>query len=423
MIQAGQTADANVVRTAMCRVVDAADERPRKNAAASLSFPWASRISSAPAAHLCRGFRLEAHRRMPRSVFYQMNGLMLGNGWRLRLRPISCASLRAAHGRFSRAHVARRATCSRSWPHWRNTGQHSYVPCRGRGRPTTDITGARSIAEQACRPDVGPAGGHRQQGRRQRHAGGRSGGARPSPTAHAVCHLGHDAGGQSRALRQAALRSGRADFAPITRFGTSPFVLLVMPIARSRSLADLTALLKRRAGQAQFRRRRRCRRASPPSSIVSSRRSRRRLRRLQEQPAGFPRPSGRPAHLHGDRHHQRQDCRSTAAPAAALPLTLPRARSRACPHIPSAAEAGLPDVPDLDLDRLLRPQGHAEGVGRQDSIADIVAPAGHPEVLARLDAMGSTPSTLYAGRVRRLHPRRESSAGASIIRRGNIRLE
>src|SRR5262245_13299556 len=43
-----------------------------------------------------------------------------------------------------------------------------------------------------------------------------------------------------------------ADFEPITRFGTSPFVVLVRADSPIKSLADLTALLKREPGKHNF---------------------------------------------------------------------------------------------------------------------------------------------------------------------------
>ena len=103
-----------------------------------------------------------------------------------------------------------------------------------------------------------------------------------------------------------------------------------------------------------------------------------------------------------------------------LAVTLPQRKARLA-HVPSAAEAGLPEFLIWTWTGFYAPKGTPkELVARLNR--DIVDSCRDPQVLARLDTMGSTPSTTT---LEEFAPftRSEIERWGGIIRRGNIRPE
>jgi tripartite-type tricarboxylate transporter receptor subunit TctC len=89
--------------------------------------------------------------------------------------------------------------------------------------------------------------------------------------------------------------------------------------------------------------------------------------------------------------------------------------------VPSAAEAGLPDFQIWTWTGFYAPKGTPrELVARLNR--DIVAACRDAHVLARLDTMGSTPSTTTPEEFAAF-TRAEIARWGDIIRRGNIKLE
>ena len=103
-----------------------------------------------------------------------------------------------------------------------------------------------------------------------------------------------------------------------------------------------------------------------------------------------------------------------------LAVTLPQREERLS-HVPSAAEAGLADFLIWTWTGFYVPKGTPkELVARLNR--DIVTACQDPQVLARLDTMGSTPATTTPEEFA-VFTRAEIERWGGIIRRGNIRLE
>jgi tripartite-type tricarboxylate transporter receptor subunit TctC len=103
-----------------------------------------------------------------------------------------------------------------------------------------------------------------------------------------------------------------------------------------------------------------------------------------------------------------------------LAVTLPQREPRLA-MVPSAAEAGLPDFQIWTWTGFYAPKGTpGELVARLNR--DIVAACQDRQVLARLDTMGSTPSTTTPEEFAAF-TRSEMTRWGDIIRRGNIKLE
>ncbi len=103
-----------------------------------------------------------------------------------------------------------------------------------------------------------------------------------------------------------------------------------------------------------------------------------------------------------------------------LAVTLPQREPRLA-MVPSAGEAGLPDFQIWTWTGFYAPKGMPrELVARLNR--DIVAACQDPQVLARLDTMGSTPSTTTPEEFAAF-TRAEMTRWGDIIRRGNIKLE
>jgi tripartite-type tricarboxylate transporter receptor subunit TctC len=91
------------------------------------------------------------------------------------------------------------------------------------------------------------------------------------------------------------------------------------------------------------------------------------------------------------------------------------------PDVPTAAEAGLPDVLLTTWTGLYVPKGTPrEIVGKIN--ADVRAVAARPEVLARLEAMGTGPKLMSPDEFAAF-TRSEKERWATIIHRANIKVE
>lgn len=206
-----------------------------------------------------------------------------------------------------------------------------------------------------------------------------------------------------------------ADFEPITRFGTSPFVVLVRADSPIKTLAELTALLKAEPGKHNFGA------GALPARIASE---------LYRQLAGVDalyigyksNPQAFPDLLNGQLTFMVIDTingklQIDRGAMRGLAVTLPQREPRLA-MVPSAAEAGLPDLQIWTWTGFYAPKGTpGELVARLNR--DIVAAC---QDLARLDTMGSTPSTTTPEEFAAF-TRTEMTRWGDIIRRGNIKLE
>lgn len=209
-----------------------------------------------------------------------------------------------------------------------------------------------------------------------------------------------------------------ADFEPITRFGTSPFVVLVSADSPIKSLADLTALLKREPGKHNFGA------GALPARVASE---------LYRQLAGVDavyigyksNPQAFPDLLNGQLTFMVIDTingklQIDRGTMRGLAVTLPK-RDERLPQVPSAADAGLADFLIWTWTGFYAPRSTPkELVTRLNR--DIVEACRDSQVLARLDTMGSTPSTSTPEEFAAF-TRAEIGRWGGIIRRGNIRLE
>ncbi|MGD9880015.1 MAG: Bug family tripartite tricarboxylate transporter substrate binding protein [Reyranella sp.] len=209
-----------------------------------------------------------------------------------------------------------------------------------------------------------------------------------------------------------------ADFEPITRFGTSPFVVLVRTDSPIKTLADLTALLKAEPGKHNFGA------GALPARIASE---------LYRQLAGVDalyigyksNPQAFPDLLNGQLTFMVIDTingklQIDRGTMRGLAVTLPQREPRLA-QVPTAGEAGLPDFQIWTWTGFYAPKGTpGELVARLNR--DIVAACQDRQVLARLDTMGSTPSTTTPEEFAAF-TRTEIARWGGIIRRGNIKLE
>lgn len=209
-----------------------------------------------------------------------------------------------------------------------------------------------------------------------------------------------------------------ADFEPITRFGTSPFVVLVRADSSIKTLADLTALLKAEPGKHNFGA------GALPARIAAEL-----YRQLagvdalsigyKSNPQAFPDlPNGQLTFMVIDTINGKLQIDRGAM--RGLAVTLPQREPRLA-AVPSAAEAGLPGFQIWTWTGFYAPKGTPkELVARLNR--DIVAACQDSQVLARLDTMGSTPSTTTPEEFAAFG-RAEIARWGDIIRRGNIKLE
>ena len=209
-----------------------------------------------------------------------------------------------------------------------------------------------------------------------------------------------------------------AGFEPITRFGTSPFVVLVRADSPIKTLADLTALLKPEPGKHNFGA------GSLPARAAAE--LYRQLAGVDAVHIGYKsNPQAFPDLLNGQLTFMVIDTingklQIDRGAMRGLAVTLPQREARLA-QVPSAPEAGLPDFQIWTWTGFYAPQGTPkELVARLNR--DIVAACEDPQVLARLDAMGSTPATTSPEEFAAF-TRAEIERWGGIIRRGNIRLE
>lgn len=209
-----------------------------------------------------------------------------------------------------------------------------------------------------------------------------------------------------------------ADFEPITRFGTSPFVVLVRADSPIKTLADLTALLKAEPGKHNFGA------GSLPARIASE--LYRQLAGVDALHIGYKsNPQAFPDLLNGQLTFMVIDTingklQIDRGAMRGLAVTLPQREPRLA-QVPSAAEAGQPDFQIWTWTGFYAPKGTPrELVARLNR--DIVAACQDTHVLARLDTMGSTPSTTTPEEFAAF-TRTEMTRWGDIIRRGNIKLE
>ncbi len=208
------------------------------------------------------------------------------------------------------------------------------------------------------------------------------------------------------------------DFEPITRFGTSPFVVLVRADSPIRTLADLTALLKAEPGKHNFGA------GALPARVASE------LYRMltgvevvsiayKSNPQAFPDLlSGQLTFLTIDTINGKLQIDRGAMRGLVVTTA---GRNPRLPDVPSAAEAGLPDFRIWTWTGFYAPKGTPKGIV-EGLNRDIVAACRDPGVLARLDAMGSTPETTTPDEFAEF-TRTEMERWGGIIRRAGIKLD
>ena len=172
--------------------------------------------------------------------------------------------------------------------------------------------------------------------------------------------------------------------------GTSPFVLLVDAKSPINTAAELTAKLKATPGKNNFG----AGRAAGPRrlrALQDGGRGRGGLCRLQEQPAGDPRPAERLlSFMMIDTVNAK-----IAIDRGALKglLVTDTERYAQLPDLPTAAEAGLPGVLLTTWTGYYVPKGTPRG-DRDKINADIRKVAAKPEVKVRLDSVGASPKLM-----------------------------
>jgi tripartite-type tricarboxylate transporter receptor subunit TctC len=208
------------------------------------------------------------------------------------------------------------------------------------------------------------------------------------------------------------------DFAAITRMFTLPFVLLVDAKSPIKSAAELTAKLRAEPGKHNFGA------GSLPARVASE---------LYKVAAGVEavyvgyksNPQAIPDVQGGLLTFMMIDTVNAkiAIDRGALKglLLSDSERYPMLPDIPTAAEAGLPDVLLTTWTGYYAPKGTPREIVDRIN-ADIRAVAAQPEVLARLDAMGSTPKLMSPDEFAAFTVSEKERWG-KIIRQANIRLE
>lgn len=209
-----------------------------------------------------------------------------------------------------------------------------------------------------------------------------------------------------------------ADFEAITRMGTSPFVLLVDRNSPINSVAELTAKLKAEPGKHNFGA------GALPARVASE---------LYKMAAGVEavyvgyksNPQAIPDLQSGLLTFMMIDTVNAkiAIDRGALKglLLTDTERYPLLPDLPTAAEAGLPDVLLTTWTGYYAPKGTPREIVQKIN-ADIHAVAAQPDVLARLEAMGGKPK-LMSPEAFAAFTVSEKERWGKIIRRANIRLE
>lgn len=209
-----------------------------------------------------------------------------------------------------------------------------------------------------------------------------------------------------------------ADFAPITRMGTSPFVLLVDAKSPINTAAELTARLKAEPGKHNFGA------GALPARVASE---------LYKIAAGVEavyvgyksNPQAIPDVQSGLLTFMMIDTVNAklAIERGALKglLVTDAERYPPLPAVPTAAEAGLPDVQLTTWTGFYAPKGTPREIVQKIN-ADIRAVAAQPEVLARLEALGGKPRLMSPDEFAAFGVAEKERWGG-IIRQANIKLE
>jgi len=209
-----------------------------------------------------------------------------------------------------------------------------------------------------------------------------------------------------------------ADFAPISRMGTSPFVLLVDRNSPINTAAELTAKLKAEPGKHNYGA------GALPARVASE---------LYKMAAGVDavyvgyksNPQAIPDVQSGLLTFMMIDTTNAkiAIDRGALKglLLTDGERWPALPDLPTAAQAGLPDLALTTWTGFYVPKGTPREVVQKIN-DDIHAVAATPEVLARLDALGGSPK-LMSPEAFAAFGRSEKDRWGQIIRRANIKVE
>ena len=209
-----------------------------------------------------------------------------------------------------------------------------------------------------------------------------------------------------------------ADFAPITRMGTSPFVLLVDAQSPIKSAAELTARLKASPGKNNFGA------GALPARVASE------LYKLsagveavyigyKSNPQAIPDlQSGLLSFMMIDTVNAKIAIERGALKGLFVTDT---ERYPLLPDLPTAAEAGLAEVLLTTWTGWYAPKDTSAEVVQKIN-ADIRAAAKDPKVLERLESMGGWPK-LMSPQEFAAFTVSEKERWGNIIRRANIRLE
>ncbi|WP_295139995.1 tripartite tricarboxylate transporter substrate binding protein [uncultured Reyranella sp.] len=209
-----------------------------------------------------------------------------------------------------------------------------------------------------------------------------------------------------------------ADFAPISRMGTSPFVLLVDRNSPINTAAELTAKLKAEPGRHNYGA------GALPARVASE---------LYKMAAGVDavyvgyksNPQAIPDVQSGLLTFMMIDTVNAkiAMDRGALKglFVTDSERYAAVPAMPTAAEAGLPEVLLTTWTGFYAPKGTpAEIVNRIN--ADLYTVSAMPEVIERLAALGGTPKLMRPAEFGAFASAEKERWG-QIIRRANIKVE
>ena len=208
------------------------------------------------------------------------------------------------------------------------------------------------------------------------------------------------------------------DFEAVTRMGTSPFVLLVDRNSPLKTAAELTARLKAEPGKHNYGA------GALPARVASE---------LYKMAAGVEavyvgyksNPQAIPDLQSGLLTFMMIDTVNAkiAMDRGALKglLLTDTERYPPLPDLPTAAEAGLPDVLLTTWTGYYVPKGTPRETVQQIN-AGIRSVAARPDVLARLDAMGVTPK-LMSPEEFAAFTRSEKERWGKIIARANIKVE
>ena len=207
-------------------------------------------------------------------------------------------------------------------------------------------------------------------------------------------------------------------FEAITRLGTSPFVLLVDKNSPINTAAELTAKLKSAPGKFNFGA------GALPARVASE------LYKLaagveavyvgyKSNPQAIPDvQSGLLTFMMIDTVNAKIAIDRNALKGL---LVTDTTRYPPLPDIPTAAEAGLPDVLLTTWTGLYVPKGTPREVVNKIN-ADVHSVAAKPEVKARLDSMGSSPKLMTPDEFAAF-TRSEKERWGKIIQSANIKLE